>query len=86
MVRVAVHSDVDVYQFDLNKAMHKYSRNHYSMLRRHDNYQNEFNSLDDKEIRREKARKMLEARFSENKPNEVIQPAYKNFLILPCLI
>ena len=79
IVRVAVHSGVDVYQINYNKAMHKYSRDHFSQARRHDNYQNDFNSLNDKEIRREKARQMLELRFKENMPKEAMQPAYQYF-------
>ena len=80
MVRLAVHSDIDVYQIGFFKAIQKYSRDHLSMARKHDNYQNEFNSLNDKEIRRKKARKMLES-YKEwyKQENPVIHPGYQDF-------
>jgi len=80
IVRLAVHSDIDVYQIGYHQAMHKFNKNKLSMPRQHDNYPNEFNTLNDKEIRRKKARKMIELRFSENMRNEeAIQPAYQDF-------
>ena len=67
-------------KFKILKAIQKYSRDNLSMTRKHDNYQNEFNSLNDKEIRRKKARKMLES-YKEwyKQENPVIQSAYQDF-------
>ena len=42
LVRLAVHSDIDVYQINFVNAVQKFSRDNLSMVRNYDNYQNEF--------------------------------------------
>jgi hypothetical protein len=64
IARVAVYNDVDVYLFGHSKAIHKFSKDHLLQFIKHHDYSSEFKLLDNKEERRENARKILEQRCS----------------------